>query len=277
MKKVTAFVICLLLMVNVLGIEAFAADTVTGLDVSLVENKSFVEIGGKEIRVDKLEKNGCKLVLTPVMWMGQYHDQAGRPLTESYEELKKIPTYDAADDHFVPMAGRNGIALDKLTVLDFFHATVVRMDDGADVTESAKLTLTFSVPYASGIQMVLNQLPNDPAWNAVSFTADPGQITVTAGGRGRYAFLIPEGSAEQLLRGNSGRMDEYVPSAEQKGIPPPPGTVTALVTAARSLSSPTTSGMWKPSQMPVSVLRPPIPRWPELPSKSCPTTIRAKS
>lgn len=218
MKKLTAFAICLLLAVSMLSVQVFAAENTqqtSGPVIPVVEGKSFVEIDGKTVQVDELEKMGYQLVLTPVMWNGEFNEQADKDLKEAYEALKKIPVAEQVDDFgdetYWHQTGKNGYELANVLDYDFFDAAVVKTSDNT-VVESAKVTLTITVPYAAEIRQVLNQYHGDAAWNAVNYTAEKGEITCTDGATGLYAFLIPEGAD---LTAASDEETDFVPSAEQ--------------------------------------------------------------
>lgn len=218
MKKLTALVLCLLLVAGVLGVQTFAAenaDQASEPTISLVEDKSFVEIDGEAVRVDELEEKGYKLVLTPVMWNGEFNDKADEQLKKAYDELKEVPVAEQVDDlgdeAYWHETGKDTYELAKVLDYDFFDASLVKTSDNT-VVESAKITLTISVPYADAIRQVLNQLHEDTAWNAVNYTVQKGEITCAEGATGLYAFLIPEGAD---LSGASDTETGFVPSAEQ--------------------------------------------------------------
>lgn len=214
MKKLAVILVCLLLVSSVLGVQAFAAETEQAAEptITVVEDQSFVELDGKEVKVSELEAMGYELVLTPVMWDGEYNEKADETLKKAYEELKKIPVAEQVDDFgdeaYWHQAGLETYELVNVLEYDFFDASIVKTGDGS-VVESAKVTLTLEVPYASEIRQVLNQNHNDTAWNAVNYTAGKGTMTCTEGVTGLYAFLAPEGADL------SGDVNAFVPSAEQ--------------------------------------------------------------
>lgn len=203
MKKLTAFVICLLLIVSVLSIQVFAAESAAEPTISLVEDKSFVEIDGKEIPVNELEAAGYKLVLTPVLWNSEYFETAAEELKTAYAELQKQIAADQVK------------GVDKnLVISEFFQVSVVNVNDENEVVESANVTLTISMPDAAKVNQVVNKLNDDTDWTVVENTVTLGNdkdeettITVTAGGTGLYAFLV----SQELPEAG----DDFVPSIEQ--------------------------------------------------------------
>lgn len=207
MKKLSAFVICLLLVVSMLSIQVFAANAPEEPIISLVEDKSFVEIDGQEVAVNQLEEKGYKLVLSPVLWDSKYIETADEQLKAACEKLKS----DLA-------TGLIKNVDSKLAVSEFFDVSVVNINDSTDVLECENVTLTIVMPDADKVFEVIDQVHNDTAWNVVKHTTaqDNGEdqeatITVTGDGTGLYAFLV---SAE-LPNNGTGNKDEFVPSVEQ--------------------------------------------------------------
>lgn len=219
MKKLSIFLVCLLLVAGVLGVQAFAAENeeqASEWTIPVVEDQSFVEIDGEAVRVDELEAMGYKLVLTPVKWNGVFNEQAEQKLKDAYVELNKASVAEQVDDsgdqEYWHQTGKGRYELAKVLDRAFFDASLVKISDNTAV-ESAKVTLTISVPGAAGIRQVLNQLHDDAAWNAVNYTAEKGNITCTDGGTGLYAFLVPQGGSGEIVAPSD--EEKFVPSAEQ--------------------------------------------------------------